>query len=46
MQVNPNLKVNIVGASKRIMEDLVMAYNGHFKVTTVRFANVAFDALH
>lgn len=35
--------VNIMGASKRIMEDLVMAYNGHFKVTTARFANVAFS---
>lgn len=35
--------VNIMGASKRIMEDLVMAYNRHFKVTTARFANVAFS---
>ena len=35
--------VNIMGASKRIMEDLVMAYNLHFKVTTARFANVAFS---
>lgn len=35
--------VNIMGASKRIMEDLVMAYNTHFKVTTARFANVAFS---
>ena len=35
--------VNIMGASKRIMEDLVMAYNCHFKVTTARFANVAFS---
>ena len=35
--------VNIMGASKRIMEDLVMAYNGRFKVTTARFANVAFS---
>ena len=35
--------VNIMGASKRIMEDLVMAYNPHFKVTTARFANVAFS---
>ena len=38
--VNPS---NIMGASKRIMEDLVMAYNTHFKVTTARFANVAFS---
>ena len=35
--------VNIMGASKRIMEDLVMAYNEKFKVTTARFANVAFS---
>lgn len=35
--------VNIMGASKRVMEDLVMAYNSYFKVTTARFANVAFS---
>lgn len=35
--------VNIMGASKRIMEDIVMAYNSKFKVTTARFANVAFS---
>lgn len=35
--------VNIMGASKRIMEDLVMAYTTKFKVTTARFANVAFS---
>lgn len=35
--------VNIMGASKRIMEDLVMAYNKYFSVTTARFANVAFS---
>ena len=35
--------VNIMGASKRIMEDLVMAYNNMYKVTTARFANVAFS---
>lgn len=35
--------VNIMGASKRIMEELVMAYNKYFKVTTARFANVAFS---
>ncbi len=35
--------VNIMGASKRIMEDLVMAYNNRFKVNTARFANVAFS---
>lgn len=35
--------VNIMGASKRIMEDMVMAYASRFKVTTARFANVAFS---
>ena len=35
--------VNIMGASKRIMEDLAMAYNRFYKVTTARFANVAFS---
>ena len=35
--------VNIMGASKRIMEDLIMAYTPFFKVTTARFANVAFS---
>ena len=35
--------VNIMGASKRIMEDLVMTYNNIYKVTTARFANVAFS---
>ena len=35
--------VNIMGASNRIMEDLVMVYNKYFKVTTARFANVAFS---
>ena len=35
--------MNIMGASKRIMEDMVMAYNKYFKVTTARFANVAFS---
>lgn len=35
--------VNIMGASKRVMEDLIMAYSPHFKVTTARFANVAFS---
>lgn len=34
---------NIMGASKRIMEDLVMAYRDKFPVTTARFANVAFS---
>lgn len=35
--------VNIMGASKRIMEDMIMAYTTQFKVTTARFANVAFS---
>ena len=35
--------VNIMGASKRIMEDLVMSYNSFYKVNTARFANVAFS---
>lgn len=35
--------VNIMGASKRIMEDMVMAYSTRFNVTTARFANVAFS---
>lgn len=35
--------VNIMGASKRVMEDLIMSYSDVFKVTTARFANVAFS---
>lgn len=35
--------VNIMGASKRVMEDMVMAYSQRFPVTTARFANVAFS---
>ncbi len=35
--------VNVMGASKRVMEDLIMAYKPYFKVTTARFANVAFS---
>lgn len=35
--------VNIMGASKRIMEDLIFAYSEQFPVTTARFANVAFS---
>lgn len=35
--------VNIMGASKRVMEEMVMAYSDCFKVTTARFANVAFS---
>ena len=35
--------VNIMGASKRVMEDMIMSYSDKFKVTTARFANVAFS---
>ena len=35
--------VNIMGASKRVMEDLIMAYSDRFPITTARFANVAFS---
>ncbi|MDO4198576.1 MAG: polysaccharide biosynthesis protein [Erysipelotrichaceae bacterium] len=35
--------VNIMGASKRIMEDVIFAYSDSFPVKTARFANVAFS---
>lgn len=35
--------VNIMGASKKLMEQVILAYGKHFKVTTARFANVAFS---
>ena len=35
--------VNIMGASKRIMEDVVFSYSDKFPVKTARFANVAFS---
>ncbi len=35
--------VNIMGASKRIMEDVIFAYSRYFPVKTARFANVAFS---
>lgn len=35
--------VNIMGASKRIMEDLIFSYSSAFPVKTARFANVAFS---
>ncbi|WP_298064271.1 polysaccharide biosynthesis protein [uncultured Rikenella sp.] len=35
--------VNIMGGSKKIMEDMIMAYSHKFPVTTARFANVAFS---
>lgn len=34
---------NIMGASKRIMEDLIFSYSDKFPVKTARFANVAFS---
>jgi FlaA1/EpsC-like NDP-sugar epimerase len=34
---------NIMGASKRIMEDLIFSYSDRFPVKTARFANVAFS---
>ena len=38
--VNPT---NIMGASKKIMEEMIMAYSSRFKISTARFANVAFS---
>lgn len=35
--------VNIMGASKRIMEDMIFSYSDRFPVKTARFANVAFS---
>lgn len=35
--------VNIMGASKRVMEDLIFSYSDKFPVKTARFANVAFS---
>ena len=35
--------VNIMGASKKIMEDMIMTYSNKYPVTTARFANVAFS---
>ena len=35
--------VNIMGASKRLMEDLIFSYSDKFPVKTARFANVAFS---
>jgi len=34
---------NIMGASKKLMEDLIMAWAAVFPVSTARFANVAFS---
>lgn len=35
--------VNVMGASKKIMEDMIFSYSKSFKITTARFANVAFS---
>jgi len=35
--------VNIMGASKKLMEELIMAYSGRLPIKTARFANVAFS---
>lgn len=35
--------VNIMGASKRIMEDVIFSYSDKFPIKTARFANVAFS---
>ena len=35
--------VNIMGGSKKIMEDIIMTYSKKYPVTTARFANVAFS---
>jgi nucleoside-diphosphate-sugar epimerase len=35
--------VNLMGASKKLMEEMILAYAGHMPVTTARFANVAFS---
>ena len=35
--------VNIMGASKKLMEEVILAYSTEIKITTARFANVAFS---
>lgn len=35
--------VNIMGASKKLMEDIILAYSGTLNISTARFANVAFS---
>lgn len=35
--------VNIMGGSKKIMEEVIMAYSTKYPITTARFANVAFS---
>ena len=35
--------VNVMGASKKLMEEVIMAYSSDIHITTARFANVAFS---
>jgi FlaA1/EpsC-like NDP-sugar epimerase len=35
--------VNIMGASKKLMEEVILAYSDIIKISTARFANVAFS---
>ena len=35
--------VNVMGASKKLMEEVILAYSKHIPITTARFANVAFS---
>lgn len=35
--------VNVMGASKKLMENVIMSYSDQIKITTARFANVAFS---
>jgi len=35
--------VNVMGASKKMMEEVIMAYSSEIQITTARFANVAFS---
>ena len=35
--------VNVMGGSKKIMENVIMSYAADLKITTARFANVAFS---
>lgn len=35
--------VNVMGASKKLMEEVIMSYSRDLQITTARFANVAFS---
>ncbi len=35
--------VNVMGGSKKLMEQVIMSYSKNLKITTARFANVAFS---